>query len=574
MTYCYLFEARSIQHYLFRTGKLRDVVAASERLDRLIDSSEHSVLYQVLQATQLRHDLLTEHPDPDPQVRFFRCKGGAFYACSDDKETLQTLRDSWTLTFAQLYPGLEYCDALAQGQSVAHAKQAALYLLAQARNFQPASLPVATTLCARAQRTGSLAVKLRHEELVDLPSWYNEQAYNHWDLRDKDGALQARFKPTGELLDPKLVDKIAFPLDLESEFPLTPRATADDSESELHMDIALLHIDGNGMGQVLQDLDKALSGAGDDVYCSAFRDFSEAMATATQQAAQQATLWLTKRVLSEQAENSELTELLLPMRPLVLGGDDVTLLCRADLALEYTEQFCAAFEQTSRIALKPTYEVIKAANAESTFGGKLTASAGVLIQKAKHPFTHSHEMTEQLCKQAKVLTKQANGTAALAFVQVSNTVSDGLDTFRARHLSCTVGEDVLHTSLGAYLLSEYGSYPTLKALNALFDLLAQACTPMTLSKWREVLTYLGMGDLAEVQRVIYRDFALNGNKAQQQKLAQAFAQLSARDKEPQESWHWQGENGWVTPLSDLMVLEKLNRLSVKSIQAKQQPEVS
>ncbi|AZZ97514.1 hypothetical protein [Pseudoalteromonas sp. R3] len=47
-------------------------------------------------------------------------------------------------------------------------------------------------------------------------------------------------------------------------------------------------------------------------------------------------------------------------------------------------------------------------------------------------------MTEQLCKQAKVLTKQANGTAALAFVQVSNTVSDGLDTFRARHLSCTV----------------------------------------------------------------------------------------------------------------------------------------
>ncbi|AZZ97515.1 hypothetical protein [Pseudoalteromonas sp. R3] len=108
----------------------------------------------------------------------------------------------------------------------------------------------------------------------------------------------------------------------------------------------------------------------------------------------------------------------------------------------------------------------------------------------------------------------------------------------------------------------------------MFDLLAQACTPMTLSKWREVLTYLGMGDLAEVQRVIYRDFALNGNKAQQQKLAQAFAQLSARDKEPQESWHWQGENGWVTPLSDLMVLEKLNRLSVKSIQAKQQPEVS
>ncbi|WP_305810336.1 hypothetical protein [Photobacterium kishitanii] len=59
MYYCYLFEAKSIQDYLFQSNKLKDVIAASERLDRLIDSTKDSVLDQVLKAAELESDLLT-----------------------------------------------------------------------------------------------------------------------------------------------------------------------------------------------------------------------------------------------------------------------------------------------------------------------------------------------------------------------------------------------------------------------------------------------------------------------------------------------------------------------------------
>lgn len=56
--FTYLFEAKSIQSYLFRSGKLKDVISASERLDRLIDNHPTSVLAHVIEQCGLESDLL------------------------------------------------------------------------------------------------------------------------------------------------------------------------------------------------------------------------------------------------------------------------------------------------------------------------------------------------------------------------------------------------------------------------------------------------------------------------------------------------------------------------------------
>lgn len=37
--HCYLFEAKSIQSYLFRSGKLKEIISSSERLDFLVDDN-------------------------------------------------------------------------------------------------------------------------------------------------------------------------------------------------------------------------------------------------------------------------------------------------------------------------------------------------------------------------------------------------------------------------------------------------------------------------------------------------------------------------------------------------------
>ena len=40
MYYIYLFETKSIQNYLGRTGQLKDLIAISDQLDHLIDEGE------------------------------------------------------------------------------------------------------------------------------------------------------------------------------------------------------------------------------------------------------------------------------------------------------------------------------------------------------------------------------------------------------------------------------------------------------------------------------------------------------------------------------------------------------
>lgn len=39
---------------------------------------------------------------------------------------------------------------------------------------------------------------------------------------------------------------------------------------------------------------------------------------------------------------------IIPIRPVVLSGDDLTLICRADLALEYTKTFIEEFENGTK----------------------------------------------------------------------------------------------------------------------------------------------------------------------------------------------------------------------------------
>ncbi|MGD6740190.1 hypothetical protein ACN08N_19290 [Photobacterium leiognathi subsp. mandapamensis] len=118
MRYCYLFEAKSIQEYLFQSNKLKDVIAASERLDRLIDSTECSVLDQVLKAAELESDLLNRDVNTDHTIHFLRCKGGAFYAYCQQQAPLVSLRSAWTLTLSQLFPSLVYTDALSEAPAL------------------------------------------------------------------------------------------------------------------------------------------------------------------------------------------------------------------------------------------------------------------------------------------------------------------------------------------------------------------------------------------------------------------------------------------------------------------------
>jgi len=94
----------------------------------------------------------------------------------------------------------------------------------------------------------------------------------------------------------------------------------------------------------------------------------------------------------------------LPVVPLVLGGDDLTVLCDGQYALKFTHDFLVEFE--NQVSMSET--VWKIAN--NAFGNKdknkpsinrLGICAGVAIVKPHYPFHQAYELAEQLLKSAK-----------------------------------------------------------------------------------------------------------------------------------------------------------------------------
>lgn len=565
MTFVYLFEAKSIQAYLFKSGKLKDVIAASERLDSFIDDNKNSLLYSVLTTNNLPSDLITEQAENSNKdiIQFLRAKGGAFYAYSSNKDLLVTLRSAWTLTIQQLFPSLEFTDGLTESENLIDAVKLAHQILANNRNTPSMVFPMATTIMELSDRTGKPSVPLSNaaknaiadstkEAHLDIDTELHRQAYQNLNMSHK-AALQGKFTPQN------LADEINYPIDLENDFLFAPTISTSlkKEQKEVIKDIALVHIDGNGLGIILQELQQALKNADNDTYRKSFRMFSSALADATQQAAKQATAWL-----FDQASYVQNGKTYIPMRPIVLGGDDVTLICRADLALEYSKRFCRYFKEKSAETLKPLFtSTLKSAE---TLKPYLTASGGILYHKASHPFTHSHHLVEGLCAKAKILTKSIDanvGPAALAFHRLSNSSSASIETlieqsqvFSIKHNNQTTDLTLGHQ---CYLVDDDNNQQLTftkieKCLNAFGD---------NLSKFRQMTTHIAMNNKYEADLVFSRMVKNN--------LSNACNLLASFNINQGEftNWYWQETNTLQTVIADLLTLNHyqpiLNNVNIK-----------
>ncbi|MGL6260365.1 Cas10/Cmr2 second palm domain-containing protein [Vibrio sp. WXL210] len=574
MIYAYLFEAKSIQQYLFSSGKLKDVISASERLDKLIDNDKNSVLSRVLERAQLVSDLNKETNEIGA-IHFLRCKGGAFYSVCTDREPLSQLRSIWTLTIAQLFPSLEFTDALVSEETLHSALELGHKTLAQDRNAPKLKLPYAPGHSERYSRTGAAAVVLSalasravHPDeatdgtppSLDIDTEKHRQAYQALNLRH-DAALQHRFTPNG------LKEKISYPIDFENQFEFSSKGALEQlskSQRESVKDMALIHIDGNGLGILLMKLKQSLNGCDDSRYRRVFRAFSDALNASTMEAAKEATFWLYEQVVKEGSEIDADGRCCLPMRPIVLGGDDITLFCRADLALTYARKFCQAFKRASGEQLKKLDLRLKGVK-------YLTASGGILYNKAAHPFMHSHHLVEALCDKAKVLTKSVYGIenndkvgpSALAFYRLSNTTTLSLSQVEALTNDVRQGDEHLHLAQTAYFVEHDDniqiaglSHRALSHLDKLVSLVTSKSDSQTnslsLAKFRQMAGEIAQGDLSEAQRIYYRALSL-APKKHQQALQTALANLNPHCE---AAWYWRGSKPKELQsfLSDLLVV--------------------
>jgi hypothetical protein len=186
--------------------------------------------------------------------------------------------------------------------------------------------------------------------------------------------------------------------------------------------VGVVHVDGNGVGDLIKRwLDRCLEqGAEDKTVRAEYQKWSEAI----NEAGRAALLAVTERVAGcieaeddhcvlrgtpfehgyrlhdwrdDRIHRRQAKTVLLPLRPVLLGGDDLTFLCDGRIALDLAVAALREIERHEIPHLGP-----------DGAPAKLTACAGVALVKAHAPFHHSYELADDLCRCAKRARLESN----------------------------------------------------------------------------------------------------------------------------------------------------------------------
>ncbi len=180
--------------------------------------------------------------------------------------------------------------------------------------------------------------------------------------------------------------------------------------------IAIVHADGNQMGKRFS----GCSSLGRHAYLSrtvatktaeAFDGLIDSIVADIQKHGwrdKQNNLHMQGLVLSEEKNSG----VYLPIRPIIIGGDDVTFVCAGRMALTYTKRFLEAM----------LTDVDKDKN--------IDCCAGVAILPTSYPFFRGYVLAEQLCGAAKKCSRGREGTAWMDFAILHGEQAPELEDIR------------------------------------------------------------------------------------------------------------------------------------------------
>ena len=198
-----------------------------------------------------------------------------------------------------------------------------------------------------------------------------------------------------------------------------------------------------------------------------------------------------------------------PGRPLVLGGDDITLILRSDLAWTFVRAYLTAFEEETQ--------------SRPEVGGRLTACAGIAFVGSAFPFDRAHDLAEQLTAYAKEEQRRSQSgpiASATAFHRVTASDVDRYGDVVSEELTSVDGRCCL--TAGPYMLRALEPRPSMAALSRLVNALGAEKVPT--GRVRRVISLLKQDPAAAVDE--WKRFAAvqaekPGNKKAWQKLDSA-----------------------------------------------------
>ena len=156
--------------------------------------------------------------------------------------------------------------------------------------------------------------------------------------------------------------------------------------------VAVVHIDGNGMGKRVNSFQMEKGGPGVewDQFAKDIRDFSQDVDKEFKGAFKRMNERVARKFHPDSQPSQELEETVFPVRRIITSGDDICFVSAGSIGIECARIFIEELE-------------------------KYNACAGVAIVHSKYPFFRAYELAEQLCSNAKsigaALSTKDNGAS-------------------------------------------------------------------------------------------------------------------------------------------------------------------
>ena len=377
---------QGIQGYIFQTNKLKDVIGASELVKELCETDFK------------REFALTG------SVEYIVKAAGNIKLILDSEEDCKRIVFQFPKYAMEKAPGITLSQAVFKCESddkMNEARQKLEERLCAQRNRPCKSLTLGCVAMHRSPLTGLPAVPHKDNEPLD------------------EGVLRKR-----EILDENNVNKTLFEIFTGEKVRYSEMGLEIRDLTGRNDWIAIIHADGNSLGELVKDLGKEGK--------EKLREFSENLDKATRQAAQEAY----KKVKGNDEKKH-------PIRPIVLGGDDLTVICRGDIAIDFVKEYISLFEEKTKNLLSR----------------KLTACAGIAFIKSSYPFSFGYELAETLCGLAKKDAKSdemknANEgmvPSCLMFHKVQSSFVEDYESIKQKELTLKDGSSLCY---GPYYLAE------------------------------------------------------------------------------------------------------------------------
>ncbi|GAB4263966.1 Cas10/Cmr2 second palm domain-containing protein [Thermincola ferriacetica] len=416
-----LLDTVSIQKYIFAGNMLRENLGASALVRSIYGKPLQDALEQTtgmgynIEAWKKDPDRVLIKDDPSIPAEIGYVGGGnalLFFGGPDSADRARAFVRNWTERLLETAPGLSTAVGLKEDFDFAdikgQMKQLHQNLAANKNKYFPVTTFVKHGITRDCPRSGGAA-----ETVVRTwkPDGGVETEYVSWEFKAK---LEKEENDVSWdwLLPGELADRFCFTNEL---------GELGQVEGESH--IAVIHIDGNLMSQVFESCatleeKRRLSLAVNDTA-------EEAFAAALQE------IWADGGIHDLIfGENSVFRikpdtrgRKKLPVRPIILEGDDMTFVTEARLGLYLAEKVIACFTTRGKENLR----------ARNLSGKVLSASGGVAIVKTKYPFYRAYTLAEELCANAKKRARFSPDTSWLDFYIAYGSFSGELERIRKKH---------------------------------------------------------------------------------------------------------------------------------------------